>query len=127
MALKNLIQCKDLVIQKGDKRNTMVITDRTKYSEGIKSLLLDCHKFMQLPIDEGKLINYIINLESKLKNCFKVIKNEEKFSEKKFDGIAPLELRPEFYPVILKYIKQSLTKLLNFHLFYQQKTDLHIC
>ena len=65
----------------------MVITDRTKYSEGIKSLLLD----------------YIINLESKLKNCFKVLKNEEKFSEKESDGIAPLE---------------SLTKLQNFHLFY---------
>ena len=96
----------------------MVIADRTKYSEGIKSLLLDCDKFMQLPIDEGKLINYIINLESKLKNCFKVLKNEEKFSEKESDGITPLELRPEFYPVFLKYIKQSLTKLRNFHLFY---------
>ena len=60
----------------------MVITDRTKYLEGIKSLLSDSSKFMQLLIAEGKWINYIINLESKLKDRFKVLKNEEKLSEK---------------------------------------------
>ena len=41
IALKNLIECKDPVIQKSDKGNTVVITDRTKYLEGIKSLLSD--------------------------------------------------------------------------------------
>ena len=30
IALKNLIERKDLVIQKADKGNTVVITDRTK-------------------------------------------------------------------------------------------------
>ena len=68
----------------------MVITDRTKYLEGIKSLLSDSSKFMQLPIDEGKWINYIINFESKLKDRFKVLKNEEKNSEKEFDSICPV-------------------------------------
>ena len=66
----------------------MVITDRTKYLEGIKSLLSDSSKFMQLPIDQDKWINYIINLESKLKDRFKVLKNEEKISEKEFDCIC---------------------------------------
>ena len=82
LALKNLIKHKDLVIQKTDKRNTVVITDRTKYLEEIKSLLLDSSKFMQLPIDEDELINYIVNLESKLKDRFKVFKNEEKNQKK---------------------------------------------
>ena len=72
--LKNLVECKDLVILKADKGNTVVITDRTKYLEGIKSLLWDSSKFMQLPVDEGKSISYIINLDSKLKDCFKVLK-----------------------------------------------------
>ena len=39
IALKNLIECKDLVIQKVNKGNTVVITDRTKSLVGIKSLL----------------------------------------------------------------------------------------
>ena len=33
---------------------------------------------MQLPIDEDKWINYIINVENKLKDRFKLLKNEEK-------------------------------------------------
>ena len=73
---------KDLVIQKIDKGNTVVIADRTKYLEGIKSLLLDRSKFMQLPIDKDKWINYTVNLESKLKYRFKVLKNEEKCQKK---------------------------------------------
>ena len=68
LALRNLIEHKELVIQKVDKGNTVVITDRTKYLEGIKSLLLDSSKFIQLPIDDDIWINYIVNLESKLKD-----------------------------------------------------------
>ena len=41
--------------------------------EGMKSLLSDSSKFMQHPTDEGKWKNYIINLESKLKDRFKVL------------------------------------------------------
>ena len=37
LLLKSLIERKDLVLQKADKSNTVVITDRTKYLEGIKS------------------------------------------------------------------------------------------
>ena len=72
----------------------MVITDRTKYLEGIKSLLSDSSKFIQLPIDQSKWINYIINLENKLKDRFKVLKNEEKVSEKEFDSISPVGTTP---------------------------------
>ena len=56
----------------------MVITDLTNYLEGIKALLSDSSKFTQRPIDETKWINYIINLENKLKDRFKVLKNEKK-------------------------------------------------
>ena len=94
LALKNLIEHKDLVIQKADKGNTVVITDRTKYLEGIKSVLLDSSKFIQHPIDEDKWINCIVNLESKLKDRFKTIKNEEKISEKELDSICPVGTMP---------------------------------
>ena len=67
----------------------MVITDRTKYLEGIKSFHLDSSKFTQLPSDESKWTNYIINLGNKLKDCFKVLKNE-KISEEEFDSISPV-------------------------------------
>ena len=50
IALKNLIERKDLVIQKASKGNTVVIKDRTEYLEGIKSLRFDSSKFMQTMI-----------------------------------------------------------------------------
>ena len=43
---------------------------------------------MQLTIDESRWINYIINLGSKLEDCFKVPKNEEKNSGKKIGSIC---------------------------------------
>ena len=61
LALKILIDRKDLVIQKADKEITLVITDQTKYLEEIKTLLSDSSKFMQLPTESGKWVNYIIN------------------------------------------------------------------
>ena len=94
LGLKTLIEHKDLVIQKTGKGNTVVIADCTKYLQGIKSLFLDRSKFMQLPIDEGKQINYIVNFESKLKDHFKVPKNEGKNSEKEFDSICPVGTTP---------------------------------
>ena len=49
---------------------------------------------MSLPIDEGKWLNYIINLENKLKDRFKVLKSEEKISEKEFDNICLVGTTP---------------------------------
>ena len=90
----NFIEQKDLVINKADKGNTVVIIDRTKYLEGIKFLLFDRCKFIHPPIDEDKWINYIVSLESKLKDRFKVLKTEEKNSEKGFDSICLVGTTP---------------------------------
>ena len=49
---------------------------------------------MPLPIDEGKWLNYSNNLENKLKDRFKVLKNEEKISEKEFDNICRVGTTP---------------------------------
>ena len=72
----------------------MVITGRQKYLEGIKSLLPESSKIMQLPIDESKCINYFMNLANMLKDRFKVLKNEKKNSEKKCDSIYQVGTTP---------------------------------
>ena len=63
------------------------MTDPIEYLERIKFLLSDSSKIIQLPIDEDKWINNIINLVNKVKDRFKVLRNEEKFSEKEFDSV----------------------------------------
>ena len=81
----------------------MVITDCIKYLEEIKFLLSDSSKFIQLPIEEDKWINNIINLVNKVKYWFKVLTNEEKFSEEEFDSIRSVGTTPRIlygYPKI---------------------------
>ena len=54
IALKTLLEFKDLVTQNVSKGDTVVITKHTKYLEGIKSLLSDSSKLKQLPNDQVK-------------------------------------------------------------------------
>ena len=75
---------KDLYIQKADKGNTEVITNRESYLKGMKSLLSDNSKFIQLNIDKSKWLNCIVNLEKKLKEHFKTVENNNKISEDEF-------------------------------------------
>ena len=87
-ALKELIRRKDLVSQKADKGNTVVITDRENYLKGIKSLLSDSTEFIPLNIDQNKWLNYIVNLENKLKEHFKALEKDNKISEDEFKSIC---------------------------------------
>ena len=68
---------------------------------------------MQLPFDKGKWINYIINLEYKLKDYFKVLKDKKNISEKEFDSIFPVETMPNILkgnPKVLKTVVKSTLK-----------------
>ena len=73
--------------------------------------ILDSSKFMQLPFDKGKWINYIINLECKLKDYFKVLKDKKNISEKEFDSIFPVETMPNILKGNPKVLKQLLRAL----------------
>ena len=94
-SLKELIRLKDLVFQKADKSNTVVITDRENYLKGIKSLLPDNTKYIPLNIDQNKWLNYIVNVEKKLKEHFKTLEKDNKISEDEFKSICPIGTRPD--------------------------------
>ena len=52
--LKNLSQNKDIVIQKSDKGNAVVILNKNDYVGRVKELLSDTSKFRVAGIKEGK-------------------------------------------------------------------------
>ena len=64
-ALRHLSKNKNIVIQKADKGNTIVMLDKISYIRGIEEILNDHTKFSNLEIPAGKEINYITNLEKK--------------------------------------------------------------
>ena len=93
-SLQNLMSNKNIVIQKADKGNTVVITDKDNYIKGIKNVISDTSKFELLDIPPEKYINYIVNVEKKFRKLFKNLKDNGKITEDEFNRICPIGSRP---------------------------------
>ena len=66
VALNNLSNNKNIIIQKSDKGNNVVLLDKDKYLEGTYKISNINVKFEMLQFDHDKEINYVLNLEKKL-------------------------------------------------------------
>ena len=66
-SLKNLSKNPDIVIQKSDKGNSVVILDKKVYLEKMKEMLNKNDQFLKLSIQEEKHYNFLINLEKKIR------------------------------------------------------------
>ena len=76
-ALQNLSKNKDLIIQKSDKGNSVVIVQRQDYLQRMNDILSDQKKFSKVSLKDDTLLNFAINQE---KHVDKVLK---KFVESK--------------------------------------------
>ena len=66
IALSTLIKNKDLVIEKVDKGNTVVILNKKDYNLKMRKILNDISKFHKLSIDQNKVLTHIANMENGL-------------------------------------------------------------
>ena len=76
---ESLCKLKDennLVIQKADKGNTIVIHDRDSYLKSTETLLKHSSKFKNIPITTDKDLNYIINSEKRVTDLWKNLKTK---------------------------------------------------
>ena len=62
-ALKILLKNKDVIVQKADKGNTVVILNRIDYVRKMKNILNDSSKFHIFYIDHDKILNHLIHME----------------------------------------------------------------
>ena len=81
LALKDLIKNRDLVIQKADKGNIVVILNKNDYISRMKVILNDSSKFQKLSIDQNKVLNHIVHMENRIINVLKKLKNKKITSE----------------------------------------------
>ena len=93
-ALHNLRKQKYLVIQKADKDNTVVITEKNAYINKMKKIVFDTTKFEQINIEEDKQLNFLLKSEKKVIDLIKRLENEGKISEKEYELIYPRGSRP---------------------------------
>ena len=93
-ALRHLSKNKNIVIQKADKGNTIVILDKISYIRAIEEILNDHTKFSNPEIPAGKEINYITNLEKQITSDLELLKDEEIIDKATYKNIKPVGSRP---------------------------------
>ena len=84
----------NLVIQKADKSNTIVILDKDSYLKSVEILLKDSWKFKSIPVAPDKYLNYIINSEKRATDLSKKLKNKNVISEETYNKLRPLGSKP---------------------------------
>ena len=83
MALRDLIKNRDLVLQRADKGNTVVILNKNDYISQFKVILGDSSKFKKLSIDQNKVLNHVVHMENRIIDAFKKLKNRKIIYRKK--------------------------------------------
>ena len=88
-SLSKLSCNKNIVIQKSDKCNSVVVLDKSVYVSKIRSLLSDPTKFLECTIDPEKELNFIINSEKRVKDLLKEIKNKNQIEQEDYFKLCP--------------------------------------
>ena len=93
-AVNSLKQNNDIIIQKVDKGNTVVIIDKEAYKAKMKSLISDPSKFKKLDIQNDKHLNFILDKERKLKDILKPLYDKGCFTKSQYLKICPSGSKP---------------------------------
>ena len=78
-ALKSLIRNKELIIQKNDRDNTVVLLNKKDYISKMKVILADTPKIKKIQIDDSKVVNNLIHMEKQLLHFSKNLKKNKTF------------------------------------------------
>ena len=70
-ALTNLSKNKDIVIQKSDKGNSVVIVDKDTYIKRMENLLSDQRKFEKFTLKSDAFLNFVVNQEKRIEYTVK--------------------------------------------------------
>ena len=93
-ALKNLSQNKQIVIQKSDKGNSIVIVDRVKYIEKMENFLSDQSKFQKIALKDDNFLNFITSQEKRIDKICKKLVDSNSMSDETRKQLKPVGTRP---------------------------------
>ena len=89
VALKTLSKNKDLIIQKSDKGNSIVLINKSDYLDKMYNILSDSKKFGKSSAVDDKHLNFIIGIEKKLTDLLKELKATEAISQIDYKNLKP--------------------------------------
>ena len=70
--MKTLSKSLDLIIQKSDKGNSIVLINKSDYLDQMCNILTDSKKIVKSFVVDDKSLNFIIGIEKKLTDLLKV-------------------------------------------------------
>ena len=92
-ALKTLSGNCNLVIQKADKGNSVVIVEKDVYVRYMEMILSDLNKFEKVNIKKA-ILNFSINREKNINNYLKRLEKSVSLSTKQYKKIKAVGSRP---------------------------------
>ena len=94
LALQNLRKNKNIVIQKSDKGNSVVVVNKADYLNKTDNLLNDTRKFEKINPKNDGILNFAINQEKRVDNIFKKLVASKSISEETRRSLKPVGTRP---------------------------------
>ena len=85
---------KELITQKVDKENAVVLINGSNYIFKMKSILKDTFKFQKIKIDESKVLNYLISIENVVISLLKILKGKNEIGRKTYITLHPVGFEP---------------------------------
>jgi len=110
-ALKSLLNEEDIIIQKSDKGNSVVILNKCDYITRMNELLADTSKFRKLNIESGKDYNYIINQELRISSALRNIKNSGSMLDSLYEKLNPTGTQPSVLYGLSKIHKPAINNI----------------
>ena len=92
--LNNLVKNKDLVIQKADKGNNIVILQRSDHISKLSKTLKDTFKFKRVNIKKGKAFNHLIHMRKRIICPLKKLEDKGEISEKQKNALYLSRSKP---------------------------------
>ena len=93
-ALKTLLKEDNIVIQKSDKGNSVVILDKQDYTDRMNQLLADETKFKKLSVKPDKEYNFVINQELRISKALKSIRDRGAMTDARYQRLNPTGTQP---------------------------------
>ena len=69
--MTNLSKNKDIVIEKSDKGNSVIIVDKETYNKRMENLFSDQTKFERVTLKNDASLNFVVNQEKRIDTVFK--------------------------------------------------------
>ena len=111
LAFLELLEIENIVIQKADKGNVIVILDKNVYVDKMESILSDKFKFQEVKFTtiNGEL-DYLVNLETDIKTFLKELHDKNILSDSEVKELTPHGSRPGILYGLCKVHKGCVDK-----------------